>query len=81
MEIIPTYWCPFCKQVSVAERDDDGNIECPKCGDGKNDDSIATENERIAIAYKAIESIWGDTMGWEQIETLARSVVRALDAA
>ena len=40
-----------------------------------------SENERIAIAYSAIEKSWGDTMGWEQIETLARAVVRALDAA
>lgn len=40
-----------------------------------------SENERIAVAYSAIEKIWGDTMGWEQIETLARAVVRALDEA
>lgn len=39
-----------------------------------------TENERIAVAYAAIEALWGDRMGWEQIDTLARQVVRALDA-
>jgi len=37
------------------------------------------ENSRIAVAYSAIEELWGDSMTWEQIETLARRVVRALD--
>lgn len=39
-----------------------------------------TENERIAVAYSAIDALWGDRMSWEQIETLARQVVRALDS-
>ena len=32
-EIIITYWCPRCKKVSVAERNEDGDIECPHCYD------------------------------------------------
>lgn len=42
---------------------------------------MSTEADRIAAAYAAIDEIWGDKMGWEQIETLARAVVRALDKA
>ena len=52
MEVIPTYWCPFCKQVSVAERDDDGHIECPKCGEGKNEGDFDDEGSRIAKAIR-----------------------------
>jgi hypothetical protein len=39
------------------------------------------ENDRISVAYSAINDLWGDTMNWQQIETLARRVVRALDVA
>lgn len=26
-----TFYCPVCKQVSVAERDEDGTCICPRC--------------------------------------------------
>jgi hypothetical protein len=33
VEIIPTYWCSFCGNTSVAERDiDSGDITCPTEG-------------------------------------------------
>jgi hypothetical protein len=38
-----------------------------------------SENDKIDAAYRAISEIWSDTMSWEQIESLARVVVRAID--
>jgi len=37
-EIIPTYWCSVCNQTSVAERDLDGNIHCPRCEGGSSNE-------------------------------------------
>lgn len=33
MRPVPTYWCPDCKRVSVADRDDSGDIHCLLCED------------------------------------------------
>jgi hypothetical protein len=38
-----------------------------------------SRNDRIATAYCEIEALWGDAMGWEQINSLATRVVDALD--
>lgn len=27
-----TFWCPSCKQTSVADMNDDGTFTCPHCG-------------------------------------------------
>ncbi len=27
-----TFWCPACKQTSVADQNDDGTYTCPHCG-------------------------------------------------
>lgn len=28
---IPTFYCPACKQTSVADRDESGDVICPRC--------------------------------------------------
>ena len=35
-------------------------------------------NERIAAAYAIIDEMLGDTIGWEQKETMARRIVDEL---
>ena len=32
IDVVFTYWCPFCRRVSVADRSKDGTITCPHCG-------------------------------------------------
>jgi hypothetical protein len=48
-------------------------------GEENVEDKRRSRNERIAVAYREIEALWGDTMGWEQINSLATRIVDALD--
>lgn len=36
-QTIPTYFCPKCKRVSAAERDENGDPVCPHCDFGIKD--------------------------------------------
>jgi hypothetical protein len=85
----PTHWMPLPSAPGSVPTSVGHDLVDGKFGADTDDDTTdwgqenverrtRTENENIAIAYAAIEAIWGGSMTWQQIDTLSRQIVRAL---
>jgi ribosomal protein L37AE/L43A len=88
-EIIITYWCPRCKKTSVAERNEDGDIECPHCYDASecgaademtDEQALIEANAKLLTRGDDSEVVChehGVTKRWGDLSSIAQLAVLA----